>query len=561
MLNQISISNFAIVDHLSLDIKPGMTAITGETGAGKSIMLDALSMALGGRADSDSIRAGSDRADITASFDLRRIPTARQWLQERDYLDHNNAEAECILRRVITREGRSRGYINGTLVTLSELKALGELLIDIHSQHAHQSLLKKSNHTTLLDEFAGSLNLSRDVARAAQDYRQAHEQLSALLSDQQDREERLQLLSYQFNELEQLHLQPGEVEQLEQEHRQQSQADATLTACHQVTQVCTSDEGDNLLQQLSFCLHRLSDLQIDHPAIINSLEMLSSAQIQVEEAVGELNHFVDHFEADPQRAREIEERLSAIFDLARKHRIQPEELLIKQQQIGEELEKVQCHDEQVAALEHAMAHLHHQHSQLARKLSAKRQSAARKLEKLVSERIALLGMPKGKFRVELTDIPERTVAAQGLESIEFLVTTNPGQAPRPLAKVASGGELSRISLAIQVIIAQSAATPTLIFDEVDVGIGGATAEIVGSMLREVGKNGQVLCVTHQPQVASQAHQHLHVSKKVGRNTSSTSILQLDGKHRVHEIARMLGGVELTTPTLNHAQEMLFQAQV
>ena len=561
MLNQISISNFAIVDHLSLDIKPGMTAITGETGAGKSIMLDALSMALGGRADSDSIRAGSDRADITACFDLRRIPSARQWLQDWDYLDHNNAEAECILRRVITREGRSRGYINGTLVTLSELKALGELLIDIHSQHAHQSLLKKSNHTTLLDEFAGSLNLSRDVARAAQDYRQADEQLSALLSDQQDREERLQLLSYQFNELEQLHLQPGEVEQLEQEHRQQSQADATLTACHQVTQVCTSDEGDNLLQQLSFCLHRLSDLQIDHPAIINSLEMLSSAQIQVEEAVGELNHFVDHFEADPQRALEIEERLSAIFDLARKHRIQPEELLNKQQQIGEELEKVQCHDEQVAALEHAMAHLHHQHSQLARKLSAKRQGAARKLEKLVSERIAMLGMPKGKFRVELTDIPERTVAAQGLESIEFLVTTNPGQAPRPLAKVASGGELSRISLAIQVIIAQSAATPTLIFDEVDVGIGGATAEIVGSMLREVGKNGQVLCVTHQPQVASQAHQHLHVSKKVSRNASSTSILQLDGKHRVHEIARMLGGVELTTPTLNHAQEMLFQAQV
>ena len=559
MLNQISISNFAIVDHLSLDIKPGMTAITVDTGAGKSIMLDALGLALGGRAGSDCIRDGSDRADISACFDLRRISAARQWLQERDYLDH--AEAECILRRVITREGRSRGYINGTLVTLSELKALGELLIDIHSQHAHQSLLKRSNHTTLLDEFAGSLNLSRDVARAAQDYRQAHEQLNALLSDQQDREERLQLLSYQLNELEQLHLQPGEVEQLEQEHRQQSQAGTTLNACHQVTQVCTSDEGDNLLQQLSFCLHRLSDLQIDHPAIINSLEMFSSAQIQVEEAVCELNHFVDHFEADPQRAREIEERLSAIFDLARKHRIQPEELLVKQQQISDELKKVQSHDEQVAALEHAMAQLHHQHNQVAQKLSARRRGAARKLEKLVSQRIALLGMPKGKFRVELTDIPKRTVAAQGLESIEFLVTTNPGQAPRPLAKVASGGELSRISLAIQVIIAQSAATPTLIFDEVDVGIGGATAEIVGSMLREVGKNGQVLCVTHQPQVASQAHQHLHVSKKVSRNTSSTRILQLDGEHRVHEIARMLGGVELTTPTLNHAQEMLFQAQM
>ena len=560
MLNQISISNFAIVDHLNLDIKPGMTAITGETGAGKSIMLDALGLALGGRADSDCVRDGSDRAEISACFDLQRIPAARQWLQERDYLDHNCVDAECILRRVITREGRSRGYINGTMVTLSELKALGELLIDIHSQHAHQSLLKKSNHTIVLDQFAGSLNLSRDVAQAAQDYRQAHQQLNALVSDRQDREERVQLLSYQLNELEQLHLLPGEVEQLEQEHRQQAQAGATLTACHQVTQVCANDEGDNLLQQLSLCLHRLGDLQIDHPAITNSLDMLSSAQIQVEEAVTELNHFIDHFEADPQRVREIEERLSAIFDLARKHRIQPEELLTKQQQISEELEKVQCHDEQVAALEQAMVQLHQQHNLLAQRLSAQRQRAARKLEKLVCERIALLGMPKGKFRVELADIPERSVAAQGLESIEFLVTTNPGQAPRALAKVASGGELSRISLAIQVIIAQSAATPTLVFDEVDVGIGGGTAEIVGSMLREVGKNGQVLCVTHQPQVASQAHQHLHVSKKVGRNASSTRILPLDGEHRVHEIARMLGGVELTTPTLNHAQEMLFQAQ-
>ena len=559
MLNQISISNFAIVDHLSLDINPGMTAITGETGAGKSIMLDALGLALGGRADSNCIRDGSNRAEISACFDLQRIPAARQWLQERDYLEDNGA-SECILRRVITREGRSRGYINGTVVTLAELKALGELLIDIHSQHAHQSLLKKSNHTVLLDEFAGSLNLSRDVARAALDYRQTHEQLNALLSNQQEREERVQLLSYQLNELEQLHLQPGEVEQLEQEHRQQSQADATLSACHQVTQACTDDEGNNLLQQLSFCLHRLGDLQIDHSAITNSLEMLSSARIQVEEAVGELNHFIDHFEADPQRAREIEERLTAIFDLARKHRIQPEELLTKQQQISEELEKVQCHDEQVVALEQAMERLHRQHNQLAQKLSSQRQSAARKLEKLVSERIALLGMPKGKFCVGLTDIPERTVAAQGLESIEFLVTTNPGQAPRPLGKVASGGELSRISLAIQVIIAQSAATPTLVFDEVDVGIGGGTAEIVGSMLREVGKNGQVLCVTHQPQVASQAHQHLHVSKKMSRNTSSTRITQLDGEHRVHEIARMLGGIELTAPTLNHAQEMLFQAQ-
>ncbi|USE37922.1 DNA repair protein RecN [Endozoicomonas sp. SCSIO W0465] len=566
MLNQISISNYAIVDHLNLDINPGMTAITGETGAGKSIMLDALGLALGGRADSDCVRDGADRADIRACFDLQRIPAARDWLLERDYEGSSSSRtetlaSECILRRVITREGRSRGYINGIPVTLSELKGLGELLIDIHSQHAHQSLLKKSNHSALLDEFAGSLGLSREVAGIAAKYRQTREQLLTLLSDQQDREERVQLLSYQLNELEQLGLQPGEVGELEQEHRQQSQAGATLSACHQVTQVCTSDDGDNLLQQLTFCLHRLGELQIEHAAINNSLEMLSSAQIQVEEAVGELNHFIDHFDADPQRARDIEDRLSAIFDLARKHRVQPESLLEKQQQISEELEKAQCHDGQVADLELSLEHLQEKHNQLADKLSAKRKTAARKLEKQVSERIALLGMPKGKFCVELTNIPDRMIASQGYESIEFLVTTNPGQSPRPLGKVASGGELSRISLAIQVIIAQTASTPTLVFDEVDVGIGGGTAEIVGSMLREVGNSGQVLCVTHQPQVASQAHQHLHVSKKVSRKTSSTRILKLDGEHRVHEIARMLGGIELTAPTLSHAQEMLFQAQL
>ncbi|WP_422465491.1 DNA repair protein RecN [Endozoicomonas sp. ALC013] len=566
MLNQISISNYAIVDHLNLDINPGMTAITGETGAGKSIMLDALGLALGGRAGSDCVRDGADRADIRACFDLQRIPAAIEWLQERDYDGEHaggseSSANECILRRVVTREGRSRGYINGIPVTLAELKGLGELLIDIHSQHAHQSLLKKSNHAELLDEFSGSLALSREVADMAADYRQTSAQLHALLSDQQDREERVQLLSYQLHELEQLNLQPGEVEQLEQEHRHQSQAGATLSACHQITRVCTSDDGDNLLQQLSFCLHRLSELQLEHAAINNSLEMLSSAQIQVEEAVGELNHFIDHFDADPQRAREIEDRLSAIFDLARKHRIQPEALLEKQQQISEELEKVQCHDEQVADLELSLEQQQKKHNQLAEKLSARRRAAARKLEQQVSERIALLGMPKGKFCVELTDIPDRTVASQGFEFIEFLVTTNPGQPPRALAKVASGGELSRISLAIQVIIAQTTSTPTLVFDEVDVGIGGGTAEIVGSMLREVGKKGQVLCVTHQPQVASQAHQHLHVSKKVSRKASSTRILELDGEHRVHEIARMLGGVELTAPTLSHAQEMLFQAQV
>ena len=552
MLNQISISNYAIVDQLDLDIRQGMTVITGETGAGKSIMLDALGLALGGRADSDCVRSGAERTEIRACFDLSNNTPAIQWLKSRDY----DNDDECILRRIITKEGRSRGYINGIPATLADLKSIGEQLVDIHSQHAHQSLLKKNSHPELLDSFAGTTALAKQVASIARNHSNTKDQLDTLLSQRHEQDERIQLLSYQLQELDQLGLCEGEVESLEQEHKEQSQAGTTLAACHQVNQICAEDDSANLIQQLSICIHQLSDLQIENKAIISSLDMLASAQIQVEEAVGELNQFIDHFDADPERAQIIEERLSAIYDLARKHRIQPEELIEKQQQISDELEKIQCHDERVAELEASLETLQTQHHKCAEKLSGKRTKAARKLERQVTERIALLGMPKGKFVISLEAIKSRMVSPHGLEDIEFLVTTNPGQPARPLAKVASGGELSRISLAIQVIIAQTAHTPTLVFDEVDVGIGGGTAEIVGNMLREVGDNGQVICVTHQPQVASQGHQHLHVSKQFSKSASKTSIDSLVGDNRVQEVARMLGGLEITPSTLIHAKEML-----
>ncbi|OED44125.1 DNA repair protein RecN [Endozoicomonas sp. (ex Bugula neritina AB1)] len=552
MLNQISISNYAIVDQLDLDICKGMTVITGETGAGKSIMLDALGLAIGGRADSSCIRSGEDRTEIRACFDLSNNTPANTWLKARDY---DNDEV-CILRRIITKEGRSRGYINGIPATLSDLKSIGEQLIDIHSQHAHQSLLKKNTHPELLDNFAGSTELSRKVALITKEYSHTKNHLNTLLSQRQEQDERIQLLSYQLQELEQLELCEGEVDKLEQEHKEQSQASSTLAACHQVNQLCAEDDSANLIQQLSICIHQLTDLQIENKAIVNSLDMLASAQIQIEEAVGELNQFIDHFDADPERALMIEERLSAIYDLARKHRIQPEELISKQQQISDELEKIQHHDEQVSELEELLESLQSEHKKYAEKLSVKRTKAAKKLERQVTERIALLGMPKGKFVIHRKEIKSRLVSPQGLEDIEFLVTTNPGQPARPLAKVASGGELSRISLAIQVIIAQTSHTPTLVFDEVDVGIGGGTAETVGNMLREVGESGQVLCVTHQPQVASQGHQHLHVSKQFSKSSSKTSIDSLQGDNRIQEVARMLGGIEITPSTLIHAKEML-----
>ncbi len=557
MLNQISISNYAIVDQLSLDIRQGMTVITGETGAGKSIMLDALSLTLGGRADSDCVRPGAERTEIHASFDLQNNAPAREWLKSRDY----NHDDQCILRRIITREGRSRGYINGIPATMTELKNIGEQLIDIHSQHAHQSLLKKSAHSELLDNFAGTTELARKVADTSRQYHSTQDQLNTLLSQRQEQDERIQLLSYQLQELEQLGLTEGEIVQLEQEHKAQSNASTTLAACHQVNQICAEDDAGNLIQQLSNCTHQLSNLQIENQAISNSLDMLASAQIQIEEAVGELNQFIDHFDADPERAREIEERLSAIYDLARKHRIQPEDLIEKQQQISEELEKIQCHDERVAELENTLSDIQKQHLKQAERLSSKRSRAARKLEKKVTARIALLGMPKGNFSIQMADIKSRLVSPHGLEDIEFLVTTNPGLPPRPLARVASGGELSRISLAIQVIIAQTSHTPTLVFDEVDVGIGGGTAEIVGNMLREVGDTGQVICVTHQPQVASQGHQHLHVSKQFSKSASKTNIDVLQGDSRIQEVARMLGGLEITASTLIHAREMVESSSI
>lgn len=559
MLNHISISNYAIVDQLNLDVHSGMTALTGETGAGKSIVLDALSLVLGGRSDSDCVRHGTTRADIRASFDLQRIPAAMQWLQQHDYSTEGE-DCECILRRIITKEGRSRGYINGVPVTLAELKSLGSMLVDIHAQHAHQSLLKKSNHSQLLDEFANSLDLAQEVARIAQQYQRIQAELHTLVTQQQEQDERTQLLQYQLEELEQLNLQLDEVPQLEQEHHQQAQAETMLTACDYIVQICSHDDHHSVLQQLSSCLQKLSALSVDHPAINNSLEMLTSAQIQIEEVVSELGNFMDNFEADPQRMQFIEARLSSIFDLARKHRVQPEELLDKQQQIFEELAKLQDSEGHIQTFEQQLATLRQQHHSAAEQLSAQRKLAALKLEKQVTQRIALLGMPNGRFFVNFSEIAPRAISSHGHESLEFLVTTNPGQEPKPLAKVASGGELSRISLAIQVIIAQVAATPTLIFDEVDVGIGGGTAEIVGNMLREVGKTGQVLCVTHQPQVASQAHQHLYISKAVKQNQSFTSIQPLEGETRVTEIARMLGGLELTQPTLHHAREMLQMAQ-
>jgi len=552
MLVHLSIHNYAIVEHLDLELARGMSVITGETGAGKSIMLDALGLALGDRADCGVVRPGADKADILATFDLVDIPEAHAWLVERDL----EQDGPCILRRVITAEGRSRGYINGTPCPLGDLKALGELLIDIHSQHEHQSLLKTDTHRRLLDEYAGASDLARQVQLAAQRWRQTRQELERLSNSSDEQRARHQLLSYQLEELENLNLGENELELLEQEHKNLTNAEALFGVCRQVIDQCSESDSGNVLSVLTACLSRLGNTGDGPKALGEAANLIASAQIQIEEAVGELNRFLDHFDADPMRLQALEERLDALYTLARKHRVQPSELPELQQRLIDELEGLNASDESVERLGEELA-AYAKHYQLkAAELSGLRHQAAGQLANAVEQEIQRLGMPGGRFHIALTPLNGDDLSPHGLESVELLVSANPGQPLKGLAKVASGGELSRISLAIQVITAQTSRIPTLVFDEVDVGIGGPTAEIVGQLLRRLGDRGQVLTVTHLPQVAAQGHHHLFVHKVRHSDTTHTAVASLGKRERVEEVARMLGGIDLTKESLAHARKMV-----
>ncbi|WP_144937060.1 DNA repair protein RecN [Pseudomonas alabamensis] len=552
MLVHLSIHNYAIVEHLDLELARGMSVITGETGAGKSIMLDALGLALGDRADCGVVRPGADKADILATFDLVDIPEAHAWLVERDL----EQDGPCILRRVITAEGRSRGYINGTPCPLGDLKALGELLIDIHSQHEHQSLLKTDTHRRLLDEYAGASDLARQVQLAAQRWRQTRQELERLSNSSDEQRARHQLLSYQLEELENLNLGENELELLEQEHKNLTNAEALFGVCRQVIDQCSESDSGNVLSVLSACLSRLGNTGDGPKALGEAANLIASAQIQIEEAVGELNRFLDHFDADPMRLQALEERLDALYTLARKHRVQPSELPELQQRLIDELEGLNASDESVERLGEELA-AYAKHYQLkAAELSGLRHQASGQLANAVEQEIQRLGMPGGRFHIALTPLNGDDLSPHGLESVELLVSANPGQPLKGLAKVASGGELSRISLAIQVITAQTSRIPTLVFDEVDVGIGGPTAEIVGQLLRRLGDRGQVLTVTHLPQVAAQGHHHLFVHKVRHSDTTHTAVASLGKRERVEEVARMLGGIDLTKESLAHARKMV-----
>ncbi|OQS43956.1 DNA repair protein RecN [Chromobacterium haemolyticum] len=549
MLLSLTVKDFVIVDSISLDFQAGFTVLTGETGAGKSILLDALSLLLGDRAEGAQVREGAERAEITAEFDTRCRPEIDVWLEENGL---NGDDDVLLLRRLLDKSGRSRSFVNGQAATLSQLKQLGEFLVDIHGQHAHQSLMKADAQRQLLDAYAGSVALARDVHKAWQDWqaaRRARVDAERLSRESEVERERL---NWQINELSELNLQPDEWSVLNQSHSRLANA-AELAQSAQLAVDTLSEMDNSCLTMLSQVQTRLSKLANLDPRLADTLSLLDSVDAELREVVYSLRDYASDIDENPGQLAEVEGRLEALMSTARKYRVQPQDLQEKLDDWQQQLQALEASAD-IEALSLAETSALARYRTQAEALSGKRRQAASELSARIGAEMQHLAMSGARFAIELAPQPEP--GAHGLESIEYLVAANAGTSLRPLAKVASGGELSRISLAMQVVISQVASVPTLIFDEVDVGIGGRVAEVIGHMLRQLGQRYQVLCITHLPQVASCGSHHWQVSKSEHKGRVKSRIEPLDSEQRVLEIARMLGGVELTQTTREHAAEML-----
>jgi DNA repair protein RecN (Recombination protein N) len=555
MLTHIHIRDFAIIDEVELELSHGATALTGETGAGKSILVDALGLVLGDRADAGMVRHGARRAEVTAIFDIRALSHVQSWLATHD-MDN---DGECQVRRVVGSEGRSRAYINGSQAPVQLLRELGERLVDIHGQHEHQSLLRPAVQREILDAGAGHQAELAGVAAAYREWRSVREELDRLGHIEDDRSARLEIVRYQIQELEALSIQPEEPGALDEEHARLANAGELLECCGRgLAALYDSDEGSvhGLLSHTTIDLERLSGID---PGLAPVCDLLNNALLQLQEATDELRRYSDRLELDPERLHWLEQRIGAMQDLARKHRRRPEELPALLDVLRSERERLEHADERREELERRLETVTAHYREAALELSGKRRSSAGLIGGSVTESMQGLAMPGGRFEVLVTHREDRPPAAAGLDEVEFRVSANPGQPAMALTKVASGGELSRISLALQVIAAHGTGIPSLIFDEVDTGIGGAVAETVGRLLRTLGEGRQVLCVTHLPQVASQAHYHLQVTKLTDGKTTRTRIRALSPEERVEEIARMLGGIDITQSTRKHAREMVQKA--
>lgn len=549
MLLNLNIQNFALANDLDIEFENKMSVVTGETGAGKSIMLDALSLSLGNRADTKMITAGADRAEINATFDISSNESVKQWMIEHDLEDNST----CILRRIITIEGRSKGFINGVPSTLSDMSYLGNLLVDLHSQHEHQSLLVRDNQRRLLDEFGGHQSLVKEIGIIYQLCQSQEKKLKNLLSNLGKESSKLQLLEYQLDELQALDLKEDEVALLETEQKRLSSSEDILRNCNDAINLCRSNDTNNVVGMLARVIELLS--VIDDPKVRGVAELLNSSQIQVEEASDDLQSMIGNIIVDPERLSMVEKKLSSIYDIARKHHVKANHLLTVTKDIEKEIASLKNIDTEVDMLEAQLSQCRKKYQEVASKLTEKRTRHGLALQSAVTEKLRQLGMTEANFEVSLKTKPADSVYTNGVEDVEFLITTNKKYAARSLNRIASGGELSRISLAIQVVTANTSRIPTLVFDEVDVGIGGATAEVVGALLRDLGTKTQIICVTHLAQVAAKGNQHLRVNKQ----EDGIQVTPLNRSRRVKELARMLGGIELTEQSIAHAEQILGNA--
>jgi len=554
MLLSIQVRDFAIASGVELALGPGMSVITGETGAGKSLLVDALLLLTGARADPGAVRHGAERAELLAEFSLDDAAPARAWLAEQELDD----DGQCQLRRVLRADGGSRAWINGRPATLGQLAALGECLVEIHGQHEHQALLDRRHQLGLLDAFGAHAALLADTARLAAEWTDASRQLSEL-GNGGDVGDRIHWLEHQLGELAPESLEPAAIDELLASHKRQANAAGLIQGCDLALARLAGDEGFALGHVLRQVRAELARLQAHEPRLGDIDSLLESVGIQLDEAAAQLERVRDDLDLDPERLDELDQRIGRLHELSRKHRVPLEQLAARRDELAGELERLQGAGAAAERLRETMAKVAADWRDAAARLGEARHTAATRLGDAVSGLMAELGMVGGRFVAELEPVDTTRPDPNGSERVEFLVSANPGQPPRPLRKVASGGELSRISLAIEVATLGFDSVPTMIFDEVDSGIGGAVAEVVGQKLRALGEARQVLCVTHLPQVAALGHQHYQVSKHVVDGSSESRIERLTGSERVEEISRMLGGIEITAATRTHARQMLRQA--
>ncbi len=555
MLQTLSLRDFVIVDQLELDFAGGFTVLTGETGAGKSILLDALSLVLGERADSSQIREGCNRAELSALFRIESnlIPLFNQWLNEQGFPTEEDGQS-LVLKRTIENSGRSRAFINGSVATLAQLREAGDQLVDIHGQHAHQLLLKSGAQRELLDRHAGLLPLANEVAQAFKALSESRQRLEQAENAGQDIERKRERLERQLKELTELAPLEGEWATIQNEHARLANSAKLIGGCQEAIEIL-SDADNSLESSLTKVSSSISALAQHDPALSNISEALESAQIQLNEAVHGLNRYLQKLDLDPARLEQVEERMQALHGAARKYRTEVDMLPNLLLETSERLEALTA-SQNIEVLRKQVEREQVTYLKFANQLSQKRSLAATDLGQKVTEAMQNLSMTGGRLEIVLT--PQQEGGSHGLEQIEFLVAGHAGSTPRSLAKVASGGELARISLAISVITSKASFTPTLIFDEVDAGIGGAVAETVGKLLHQLGQSHQILCVTHLPQVAAQGNHHLKVSKSQNVDKTASQVQPLGRSERVEEVARMLGGATITDTTRRHARELLQQ---